>query len=185
MTNKILIGITEEQIQSGGAAYLVGVLTTLESHDVEKIKALRGGVSLMFPPVKDRSLAFLMWSLGLHAKYPNFAYFLDKESLDFIYRETLKENLKKVTPPGASICNAIDFGTQYGYTEEEMLEYFNVTKKDYDSLASKDVQATDHKESPRKCLCDTTYCGKCLSVGCVDKNCTIHTKEAKRAWRRN
>ena len=35
------------------------------------------------------------------------------------------------------------------------------------------------------CNCDTPYCAKCLSVNCQDKNCNIHTQEAKKKWRDN
>lgn len=35
-----------------------------------------------------------------------------------------------------------------------------------------------------ECKCDESQCGKCLSVGCKDKNCPTHTKQAKIAWRK-
>jgi hypothetical protein len=35
-----------------------------------------------------------------------------------------------------------------------------------------------------KCLCNEPQCAKCLSVNCGDKECQIHTKEAKIAWRK-
>ena len=37
----------------------------------------------------------------------------------------------------------------------------------------------------KKCLCDTPTCAKCLGVNCQDKNCSVHTKERKEAWRRS
>ncbi len=35
----------------------------------------------------------------------------------------------------------------------------------------------------QKCLCDNQTCAKCLGINCQDKNCKIHTKERKEAWR--
>jgi hypothetical protein len=35
------------------------------------------------------------------------------------------------------------------------------------------------------CRCSEPHCAKCLSSNCKDKDCLIHTKEAKIAWRRN
>lgn len=36
----------------------------------------------------------------------------------------------------------------------------------------------------KKCQCDESQCAKCLSINCQDKNCQIHTREAKIAWRK-
>ena len=125
---KILIRITEEQIKNGDPDFLIGILNDLERKNSEEVKLLENSVCLMFPDIRHYPLAFNMWVLGLHVKYPNFKYFLDKESLDLI---TIKE------------------------------------------------------DSQKKCLCDDKRCAKCLSVNCVDKECPIHTKEAKKLWREN
>ena len=42
-----------------------------------------------------------------------------------------------------------------------------------------------NEQSNPKCQCNEPGCAKCLSVNCQDKDCLIHTKEAKIAWRRN
>lgn len=34
-----------------------------------------------------------------------------------------------------------------------------------------------------KCLCTDPQCAKCLGVNCQDKDCVIHTLEAKIAFR--
>jgi len=39
------------------------------------------------------------------------------------------------------------------------------------------------KEKIRQCLCDNPTCAKCLGVNCQDKNCPVHTRERKEAWR--
>ncbi len=36
----------------------------------------------------------------------------------------------------------------------------------------------------RQCLCSEPQCSKCLAGNCEDKNCTIHTREAKKGWQR-
>ena len=36
---------------------------------------------------------------------------------------------------------------------------------------------------PNECSCDNSTCGKCLSSGCKDDDCTIHTKERKEKYR--
>lgn len=44
----------------------------------------------------------------------------------------------------------------------------------------------EQKEHPsviKSCLCDDSDCAKCLSMNCQDKNCLVHTKERKEAWR--
>ncbi len=41
------------------------------------------------------------------------------------------------------------------------------------------------KKETKKCLCDEPQCAKCLSVNCEDKDCLIHTKEAKIKWQKN
>lgn len=124
---KILVGVKAEQIKAGDPSFLINLLSSFEKDSTEKIKSLRGSISLMFPNnVNDYPLAFLMWTLGLYAKYNNFAYFLDKESIDFINKETLKENTQKIHSPSAFTKNAVNFGVRFGYTEEEMKEYFNI-----------------------------------------------------------
>ena len=40
------------------------------------------------------------------------------------------------------------------------------------------------KETTKKCLCDEAQCTKCLAGNCEDKNCTIHTREAKKGWQK-
>lgn len=42
-----------------------------------------------------------------------------------------------------------------------------------------DIEATKKE----KCLYEERLCAKCLSINCKDKNCSIHTREAKIAWR--
>lgn len=37
----------------------------------------------------------------------------------------------------------------------------------------------------KKCLCDEPQCAKCLCVGCQDKDCSVHTKNAKIRWQKN
>lgn len=37
----------------------------------------------------------------------------------------------------------------------------------------------------KKCLCDEPQCAKCLSVNCQDKDCLVHTKDAKIRWQKN
>lgn len=41
------------------------------------------------------------------------------------------------------------------------------------------------KKETKKCLCDTPLCAKCLSVNCEDKDCKVHTPEAKMRWQKN
>lgn len=36
----------------------------------------------------------------------------------------------------------------------------------------------------QKCLCDNPLCAKCLGVNCEDKDCKIHTHEAKVQWQK-
>lgn len=176
---KILVGIKAEQIKEGDPSLLVSLLSDFEKDSPEKVKSLRGSISLMFPNVNDYSLAFLMWTLGLYVKYNNFAYFLDKESMDFINNNTTKTDQKGTN---TLICNAIDFGIRFGYTQEEMLNYFEITEEDY---LSHPHNTNKGKVLEKKCICNTTLCAKCLSINCIDKNCTTHTKEAKIAWRKN
>jgi len=35
--------------------------------------------------------------------------------------------------------------------------------------------------NPKKCLCNTSDCGKCLTLGCTDDNCATHRLITK--WR--
>lgn len=185
MTNKptkILVGIKAEQIKEGDPSFLVSLLSDFEKGSPEKVKTLRGSVSLMFPNVDEFPLAFLMWTLGLYAKNKDFAYFLDKESIDFINNETLKRNSKEIIKPDTFTCRAVDFGVRFGYTKEEMFNYFEITEEDY---FSHPYNINKEEVLEKKCLCSTPLCAKCLSVNCVDKNCTTHTKEAKITWRKN
>lgn len=41
----------------------------------------------------------------------------------------------------------------------------------------------DQKSKIKQCLCGNTSCAKCLGSNCQDKNCSVHTKEQKEAWR--
>ena len=36
----------------------------------------------------------------------------------------------------------------------------------------------------KKCLCNNPTCAKCLGINCQDKDCSVHTKVNKEAWRR-
>lgn len=36
-----------------------------------------------------------------------------------------------------------------------------------------------------KCKCNNPICGKCLSTGCQEDNCPVHTKELKVKYRKN
>ncbi|MFA5131763.1 MAG: hypothetical protein WC444_00360 [Candidatus Paceibacterota bacterium] len=127
--HKILIGIRAEQIKNGDPDFIVNLLTDFEKDDTEKIKSLRGSVSLMFPKVSEYPFAFLMWSMGLYTKYPNFAYFLDKESGDFIVESMLYDMKSPPADKGKLLNNlyskAVDFGIKYGYSKEEMATYFS------------------------------------------------------------
>ena len=38
-------------------------------------------------------------------------------------------------------------------------------------------------EKSNKCVCDDPTCAKCLSINCQNKDCPVHTKERKEAWR--
>lgn len=124
--HKILIGIRAEQIKNGDPSFLVNLLSGFEEDTPENLKSLRGSVSLMFPNVNEYPLAFLMWTLSLNAKYKNIAYFLEKESIDFINERTLNEEAKKI-PLNYFTERAINFGIKHGYSKEEMLDYFNIT----------------------------------------------------------
>jgi len=41
----------------------------------------------------------------------------------------------------------------------------------------------NQKSIARKCLCKDPRCAKCITLGCEDDNCTVHTKENKRKRR--
>jgi len=90
---RIMTGITEEQIRAGDPSFLIKMLTDLENENPEKMKASGFSVTLMFPSVREYPLAFTMWALGLYAKYPNYKYFLDKETVDFINEVTLGDKV--------------------------------------------------------------------------------------------
>lgn len=47
------------------------------------------------------------------------------------------------------------------------------------------MQKSRQEPKNRKCLCKVALCAKCLSTNCQDKNCPVHTKELKKAWREN
>lgn len=127
--HKILIGIRAEQIKNGDPDFIVNLLTYFEKDDTEKIKSLRGSVSLMFPKVSEYPFAFLMWSMGLYIKCPNFAYFVDKESVDFIVTGMLYDMKSPPADNGKLLSNlytkAVNFGNKYGYTKGEMTAYFS------------------------------------------------------------
>lgn len=36
----------------------------------------------------------------------------------------------------------------------------------------------------KKCLCNNPTCAKCLGINCQDKDCKVHTKDLKMAWRK-
>lgn len=40
------------------------------------------------------------------------------------------------------------------------------------------------KNKQRECLCSDKDCAKCLSINCQGKDCLIHTREEKVAWRK-
>jgi hypothetical protein len=128
-TQRIMVGIKEEQIKEGDPSFLVNLLSDFEKDDVDKVRSLRGSVSLMFPKVSEYPFAFLMWSMGLYTKCPNFAYFVDKESVDFIVQGMLYDMKSPPADKGKLLNNlydkAVDFGTKYGYTKEEMTTYFS------------------------------------------------------------
>lgn len=129
-TQRIMVGIKEEQIKEGDPSFLVNLLSDFEKDEIEKVKSLRGGVSFMFPNVSEYPFAFLMWSMGLYTKYPNFAYFVDKKSVDFIV-EGMLYDMKSPPADKDKLLNnvhrkGVDFGIKSGYTKEEMLGYFNI-----------------------------------------------------------
>jgi len=37
----------------------------------------------------------------------------------------------------------------------------------------------------KKCLCNITDCGKCLSIGCTDDGCNVHKMITKWRYRKN
>ena len=41
------------------------------------------------------------------------------------------------------------------------------------------------EKDTKKCLCDEPQCGKCLAGNCQDKECIVHTKNAKISWQKN
>ena len=45
-------------------------------------------------------------------------------------------------------------------------------------------QINNQTELINTCKCDDAFCAKCLSINCQDKNCSMHTKENKMAWRK-
>jgi hypothetical protein len=127
--HKILVAVKTEQIKNGDPDFIVSLLSGFEKDDADKIKSLRGGVSVMFPNIKEYNSAFLMWSMGLYTKYPNFAYFLNKESIDFVVDGMLYDIKSPPADKGKLSNNlyskAVDFGIKYGYTKEEMSAYFS------------------------------------------------------------
>ena len=126
--HKILVALKAEQVKNGDPDFIVNLLSDFEKDDVDKVRSLRGSVSIMFPNISEYPFAFLMWSMGLYTKYPNFAYFLNKESIDFIVEGMLYDMKSPPADKGKLLNNlydkAVDFGTKYGYTKEEMATYF-------------------------------------------------------------
>ena len=45
------------------------------------------------------------------------------------------------------------------------------------------IKLSRSKLEMKKCICDSSTCAKCLGANCEDKNCIIHTKERKEAWK--
>ena len=56
----------------------------------------------------------------------------------------------------------------------------------YNIKKAKDMKKPEVTKQPifRKCLCDTPKCGKCLTIHCEEPNCSIHTPELKKWYRR-
>jgi len=126
---KILVALKVEQVKNGDPDFIVNLLSDFEKDDVDKVRSLRGGVSVMFPNISEYNFAFLMWSMGLYTKYPNFAYFLNKESIDFVVNGMMFEMKSPPADKDKLLNNlynkAVDFGIKYGYTKEEMATYFS------------------------------------------------------------
>jgi hypothetical protein len=57
-------------------------------------------------------------------------------------------------------------------------EYLELALKELKSI----IVLLNGKRS-KKCKCDVSDCAKCLGINCQDKNCSVHTKERKKAWR--
>lgn len=189
---KVLVRITDEQIKSKNAKYLIEILSDLEKQDPEKVKASRGGVSLMLPDVSKNLDGYALWVMSLYMTYRNFGYFLDAESLALIKKGFLQEILwesEKVKEFNQEDRNmaysyyctsfATRLGVSIGYTESDMENYFN------DIGISTCASKVKSEEANKKCLCNTPLCAKCLSINCEDKNCPTHTKDSKIAWRKN
>jgi len=64
-------------------------------------------------------------------------------------------------------------------------EYDGYCTKCFDYVENEIPRIEDIKQKLGvKCQCMSSVCGKCLSVNCKDKNCPVHTKEKKEAWRK-
>jgi hypothetical protein len=47
--------------------------------------------------------------------------------------------------------------------------------------AKEGIEST--KNNKKTCACKTPLCAKCLSSNCQNKDCPVHTKQAKEEWR--
>lgn len=138
----IIVGVTREEIESRDPSDTIKLLSELENQETEKVKYLRGKISLMVDGYDTDSdelfeiADFCVWASKLSMGYNAFAYFLNAESIVLVMMAALHAkiiglHLAEVNPEQQQgflqffLGIAIDLGIKSGYAEEEMIKYFN------------------------------------------------------------